>query len=912
MAQTLEFGPEDIPLKDDVNTLGQMLGETLIKIEGPQLFNLVERVRQVAIERRSLDGEAREAAESRLTAMLSGLDATMGVTLARAFSAYFGLVNMAERMHGIRLHLRDFNNETSTPESYAGVLQKLKDDDIGVDTLAVLLSDLRFTPVFTAHPTEAVRRSLLTKEMRIAQALARRLEPELTTSYTNAIELAKVRDEIGLAWQTDELFDQPTVADEVEHVLFFLCEVVYRIIPAVYRRLDDAVQQVYGKDIIAGQSANLVRFASWVGGDMDGNPNVDASTILATLSRQRELIIERYRDEVNTLFQHLTHSQPLVRVSTELQARLESYKAQLPAVAETIPERYRAMPYRVLLSFMQARLAAVLDDERYAYGSSAELLVDIRLLLDSMRGHGDTGSYLVRRFLRRVETFGFHLLTLDIRQDSVVHRAAVGQALAEPEFINWSAEQRVEHLSQALQAMPQESVTAEEGSELAQCLAVMQAIKQGLAKYGREALGPYIISMAEGADDALAVLYLARLAGLVDDHDQVPLDIAPLFETVIDLNNARATMTALLQHPLYRQHLRSRNDQQVVMLGYSDSNKESGIAASRWALFSAQQQLVAAADIAPGNPLNLTLFHGRGGTISRGGSGLHPRNGILAEPVGAVRGRLRVTEQGEIISQKYGLRDTALHTIEMVTGALLERCALQNREIRLDSDWLQAAQLMAEHSRQVYRELVYDDPDLIDYFRSATPIDAIERLRIGSRPASRRSGKSAANLRAIPWVFAWAQSRHSLTGWYGVGAGLALIQEQFGIKLLREMAAGWRFFANLISDTEMVLAKADMAIAKHYAGLAGAVGERIYPRLLAEFEQTERCICDIQQTDELLGHEPILQRNIRLRNPYVDPLSLLQVDFLRRWRAAERNDPELERALVITIKGIARGMQNTG
>jgi phosphoenolpyruvate carboxylase len=407
------------------------------------------------------------------------------------------------------------------------------------------------------------------------------------------------------------------------------------------------------------------------------------------------------------------------------------------------------------------------------------------------------------------------------------------------------------------------------------------------------------------------VIYLARLAGLVEEETgQVPLDIAPLFETVNDLNRSTETLSSLLQNPLYRRHLTGRSDNQVVMLGYSDSSKESGIAASRWALYSAQRALVVAADVAPGNPIELTLFHGRGGTISRGGG--HPRSGILAEPTGSMRGRLRVTEQGEIISQKYGLRESALRTIEMMTGALLERCALHEGDSKLPTRWQEAMNCLAEHSRATFRNMVFDTPDFIPYFRAATPIDVIERLKIGSRPPARR-GKSnrVEDLRAIPWVFAWTQSRHLFTGWYGVGSGLQAMIERFGMDVIEEMK-GWRFFANFISDIEMVLAKTDMKIASHYAELAGDIGGKIFPQLKQEFELTHDLICRIQKEEQLLDWEPALQLNIRLRNPYVEPISLLQEDFLRRWRESGCQDEAMERALIITVKGIARGMQNTG
>jgi phosphoenolpyruvate carboxylase len=388
------------------------------------------------------------------------------------------------------------------------------------------------------------------------------------------------------------------------------------------------------------------------------------------------------------------------------------------------------------------------------------------------------------------------------------------------------------------------------------------------------------------------------------------LDTAPLFETVADLERAGATLRALLDDPLYRAHLASREDTQMVMLGYSDSNKESGLAASRWALQEAQEQLVSAARAAPGGPVRLTLFHGRGGTVSRGGG--KPRDGILATPPGALAGSLRVTEQGEIIFQKYGVPDSARYSLENALAAVLERSAREDADRGPEPAWREAAAVVAARRRACYRDTVHGDPRLVEYFRLATPIDVIERLRIGSRPPARRSGAGVENLRAIPWVFAWNQSRLIFTGWYGLAEGLATALERFGLDALRDMAAGWPFFENLLADTEMVLAKADMGIARRYAALAGDVGRALFPALEAEYRRTCELVCRIHDCDELLDRDPALQRTLRLRAPYLDPMSLVQVDLLARWRSSGRADPDLELALAETVRGITRGMQNAG
>lgn len=906
----ITFLPKDRPLRRDVNTLGHILGDILKKLGGASLFDRVEACRQAARRRRRGSAEA----ERRLQDLLTGLSSTEANEVVRAFSAYFELVNMAERVHRIRRRRDYLRQGVRQRGSFAAVLEALKEEGVEASELHDLLTRLSITPVFTAHPTEATRRTLLTKEQRIARALVDRIHEDGLTPHENRAALARVASEVSIAWHTEEHPPQPSVMDEVEHVAFFLTDVVYRIVPAIYDYLEEAIRATYGEEALSGRIPTFIHFASWVGGDMDGNPHVGPGTIRETLARHRELVLELYQREVRRLFDYLSHSDSRIRVTDEVSSRIAHYRRLLPEVDASIPERYRGMPYRVLLWLMSSRLEQASRGEERGYPGPAELVEDLHRILSSLASHQGSGGARVDRLLRRVETFGFHLVTLDVRQDALVHRDAVGEALGRSDFGKLPPNERRRLLESALQQgpTPQASSSPSAGNDapFERCLSVMQAIGDGRSRYGDDAVGPYIISMASGPDDALAVLYLARLAGLVDARGVVPLDVAPLFETVGDLQEADRTIGELLADPSYRRHLHGRGERQIVMVGYSDSNKESGIAASRWALYGAQERLVAALQ---SSGVELALFHGRGGTISRGGG--KPRQGILAEPQGAVNGHLRFTEQGEIIAMKYGLRDLALRTIELTAGAVLERTAREvenGRGDAVDSQWRRAVASLAETSRGSYQTLIRETPSFLDYFRAATPIDIIERLPMGSRPPSRRSGSGLENLRAIPWVFAWTQSRHLLPGWYGMGTGLEAMREAYGLEALREMAARWPFFANLVGDVEMVLAKADMPIASHYAELAAEVGERVFPVLQEEFERARRLICEIQDVDDLLDREPVLKRSILLRNPYVDPMSLLQVDLLRRWRAGGRRNEELERALLTTVRGIARGMQNTG
>ena len=890
-------------LRRDVSFLGALLGEVLREQGGDALFDTVESARLAARARR--DGD--EDADNRLHDLLTGLEARRAAEVARAFSAYFSLVNMAERVHRIRRRRAYLSSGDPQPGSLDDVVQRLAADGLSIERMRVLLDRMLVEPVFTAHPTEAIRRTILAKEQRVARILIDRLEHGEMSGPEEETLTRRLRDEITLMWQTAEHPGvRRSVSDEVEHVLFYLTDVVYRIVPTLYRTMESSLDAAYGADAVKGLPCPIVRFGSWVGGDMDGNPNVGPETIRHTLERQRELILDRYISETRDLFRHLSQSRSRINVDDAVEERCREYRRQMPDVAEGIPSRYDDMPYRILLWFCWARLEETRQGGRLAFPSAEAFTADLELIATSLGRNRGAHAGLVRttRLARRVTTFGFHLATLDVRQDALVHRRVVGELMADTEFIDRPPEERAQILRHAIDTG---SADGQAGRENTATLEVFSSIADARARFGPASVGPYIISMAQGPDDALGVLYLARHSGLADESGNVPLDIAPLFETVADLDHSGETLTGLLADPLYRCHVAARADRQIVMLGYSDSSKQSGLAASRWALYRAEASLHRAADDAG---VELTLFHGRGGTAGRGGS--KPRDGILAEPPGAVRGHLRVTEQGEIIHAKYGLRGIALRTLELMTGAVLEASAAGTRCDEPRPDWSTAMDTVAAAGQDAYRGLVYDDPDFLGYFRLATPIDIIEGLEIGSRPATRRAGARIQDLRAIPWVFSWMQNRHLLPGWFGVGSGLTAAAVAHGEDVLREMAREWPFFANLLADVEMVLAKTDLGIGARYARLAGPSGERLFPKFVEEFERTNTIIRDVLETETELEREPVLRRSIRLRNPYVDPISLLQVDLLDRWRAGGSKDEDLERALRSTVRGIARGMQNTG
>ncbi|MEA9748708.1 phosphoenolpyruvate carboxylase [Xanthomonas campestris] len=898
---SLVFATPDVPLRDDVRRLGALVGDLLAEQVSADFLEEIERIRTTAIARRESD-----TPPAGLLSLLEGREPRAAEALVRAFSTYFQVVNIAERVHRIRRR-RDYQRsgtDTPQPEGLHDALRRLKAQGVTLDELSEWLPRIDVEPVFTAHPTEAVRRALLEKEQLMVASLVDNLDG-MRTPNERATDAARFRMALTASWQTaDSSPVRPTVEDEREHVGFYLTQVLYRVIPVMYETLEHAIEETYGSTLALPR---LLRFGTWVGGDMDGNPNVDAHTIAGTLDAQRRAVLDRYLNELWQLASLLSQSTTLVAVSPALSAQLERYQALLPDAAARSRPRHGDMPYRLLNDLMRARLQATLDDADGAYAAPAELEHDLQLILDSLQANKGlhAGWFAVRRLLWRVRSFGFHLARLDVRQESSVHARAVADALGQADWDSQDATHRAGLLgpyAAGEQALPQ---VDDEGN--ARLDAVFAALADARTRHGADALGSYIISMAHNRADVLTVLALARRGGLVDDAGAVPLDIVPLFETVDDLRGGTGTVQDLLADPVYRQHLRARGDTQMVMLGYSDSGKDGGIAASRWGLQRAQVELLeAAAELG----VRLTFFHGRGGSIVRGGG--KTTRALDAAPRGSVDGRLRVTEQGEVIHRKYGIRALALRSLEQMTGAVLLSSLRPRAPEPREDAWRPVMDLVAERSTVAYRGFV-GAPDFMQYFRLATPIDVIERMTLGSRP-SRRLGQDAAlsNLRAIPWVFAWSQARAVIPGWYGVGSGLQAAVEAGHEDSLREMAQDWPFFRTFLDDIAMVLSKGDLNIAELFSRLAGPLHARFFPRIRDELALTKHWVKTLLGQRSLLQHDPRLALSIRLRNPYIDPISVLQVDLLQRWRATDGEDEELLRALVACVNGVAQGVQNTG
>ena len=899
LRERLEFAETDTLLRDDVRRLGALVGEVLAEQGSQSLLDEVEGIRRAAIARREQGLPVDALADQLARVPLDDADAVV-----RAFAAYFGAINLAERVHRIRRR-RDYQRSSDQPQpgGFEAVLRDLQDDGVTFEELAATLPRLWVEPVFTAHPTEAVRRVMLEKERDIVERLVADIDRTRTPVERRA-DLERIRLSLTSSWQTsDAPAHKPTVSDEVEHVGYYLANTLYRVVPVYYEAFADAVEAVYGRRIAIPQ---VLRFGTWVGGDMDGNPNVNAGTIRAALDAQRMQAISQYRADLRALGDVLTQSLGRAEVDAAVLARVDAYAARLPDAAAALSPRLADMPYRRLLELLKARLALAAASDPRGYASAADFIADLELIDASLARHrGEhAGRFALQRLLWRARTFGFHLAALDLRQDSAVHDAALAALLDDPQWTDRAPEDRAARLH-ALLAGAAPSAEGVEDATLASTLDVFRTVLDVRRTHGIDATGLYIISMSRSAADALAVLALARTAGCVEDG-QVPLDVTPLFETVDDLAAAPGVMQALFDDPAYRRHLAARNNEQTVMLGYSDSAKDGGLLASRWALQSTQVELTGLANRAG---IRIMFFHGRGGSVSRGGG--KTERAIIAAPRGSVNGSLRVTEQGEVIHRKYGIRALALRNLEQGTGAVLRATLRPRPRDPREDGWRGIAKSLAESSRAHYRALVHEHADFPAYFRAATPIDVIERLQIGSRPSRRREG-GIHNLRAIPWVFAWSQNRSGLTGWFGIGHALELGIREYGLDAMREMARDWPFFAAMTDDVEMLLAKSDLGIFERYSQLAGDLHEAMYPGIAEEFLRSRDAILAIKDAPQMLDGDYRLRLSIRLRNPYVDPISLLQVDLLCRWREGGREDEALLEALVTTVNGIAAGIQNTG
>jgi phosphoenolpyruvate carboxylase len=914
--------PEHQTLARDVSFLGRVLGNVLREQGGDELFDAVEGLRLACRDMRQRpSAEAHEELERRVAT----LPLPRALQVVRAFTTYFHLINMAEEHHRLRRISEREAQDYPAPryESIGDTVRKLHREGLSETEMSALLDALQVRPVFTAHPTEARRMTLLRQLRRVAR-LVDALEDEAGNPVRRDRIVRRLYAEVTALWQTNELrYRQQTVLDEVRNGLYYLENSVFDVSADICRDLDEALQDTY--PALAGRDWACLSFGSWIGGDRDGNPNVTAALTEEALRLHRTVILTKYVERVGALMDLLTSSTTLVGVSAELTEAIarQARESQQPGARDAI-ERRRDEPYRQQLAIILRRLnvtrdavnASVAGEEAGTYRSAAELLCDLELMAESLRGnHGERiAADALQDLISQVRIFGFHLAALDIRQHRDRHLAALDElfrtAGASQTFSSLPEDEKVQWLSEIPEPVAADRETLSEPTR--ETLEVFRVIARMQRLMGPEAVDTYIVSFTREPSDLLAVLYLAACAGLCEPDGSCPcLRVVPLFETEADLEAAPGVLERLWTTDVYRRQLHARQRRQQIMLGYSDSDKDAGYVTSNWLLYRAQQVLT---ETAQRHGVEITFFHGRGGAIGRGGGPLH--RAILGQPAGTINGRLKVTEQGEVLFTRYANPGIAHRHLEQVISAVL----LSSSRLHCDPPEIHSYERMAaqlsSRAAESYHELLFG-PEFVHFFEEGTPLRSIMRLRIASRPAARRSGALVlADLRAIPWVFAWTQSRYGLPGWYALGSACEQAIAKGHLATLREMYQKWPFFRWLIDAAQVSLGKADPSVASQYRELVPEeeVRDR-YGRLLElEFDRTCTIVNQILGQERLLDSWPVLQRSIELRNPYVDPMSYIQVRAIREVRA-ETDD---ERAALLrsiidrSVTGIAAGLQNTG
>ncbi len=926
---------KDKPLQEDIRLLGRILGDIIREQEGAAAFTLIEQVRQLSVGfRRDHDPEA----DRQLKALLTSLSTGQTVSVIRAFTYFSHLANLAEDRHHLRRRAIHERAGSAQEGSIEVAFARLQQAGITPGAIAQTLAKAYVAPVLTAHPTEVQRQSILQAERDIARLLAERDDisaraqlfagsKDALTPRQLAANEAQLRARVEQLWQTRLLrHSKLTVADEIENALSYYETTFLHELPKLYASLEEALP---GQDI-----HSFMRMGQWIGGDRDGNPNVTAPTLELALRRQSEVALRHYLNEVHALGAELSMSSVLVKVTPAMQV--------LALSSPDTNSHRQDEPYRRALTGVYARLAATLtqltggrEAERHAvaaqnpYGSAAEFLQDLQTIDASLSRHNGEALALhrLRPLIRAVQVFGFHLATVDLRQSSDKHEEVLADLLrtarVEDNYSSLDEAQRCALLHRLLcDARPLRVVGAQYAPLTVSEIAIFEMAHKMLQTYGREAILHYIISHTETVSDLLEVLLLQKEVGLMQGtldsaESQAQLIVVPLFETIGDLRAAASIMRDYYAVPGVAQLMQRSGGEQDIMLGYSDSNKDGGIFTSNWELYRAELALVEVFDrLEADYGLRLRMFHGRGGTVGRGGGPSY--QAILAQPPGTVRGQIRLTEQGEVIASKYANPDIGRRNLETLAVAMLEATLLQPTK-PATPEFLAAAQQLSDASMAAYRHLVYDTPGFADYFFTATPIREIAELNIGSRPASRKATQAIEDLRAIPWGFSWGQCRLTLPGWLGFGSAVQTFLEQPGttregqLQLLQAMYRQWPFFSTLLSNMDMVLAKSDLALASCYSELVAdtALRTRIFDAISAEWQRTVDMLALVTGEDDRLASNPALARSIRHRFPYIDPLHLLQVELVRRWRSGQ-NDDRLKNGIHISINGIAAGLRNTG
>ncbi|MDA8421233.1 MAG: phosphoenolpyruvate carboxylase [Pseudomonadota bacterium] len=935
--------PESIPgdkeLRSRVKLFGDLLGDVLHSQAGGQVLKAVETLRKGFI---SLHRRENPRTRQRLMRLIDRIDPETLTHVLRAFNAYFSLVNIAEEafQHRQRRRMMRSGGPLWTG-SFDETLRWFHTQGIGPDELQSLFDRLMFIPVFTAHPTEAKRRTIMQSLRRIFVTAERLNDPRLGTDEVSDT-VQQLRAQIQILWKTDEVRTlRPAVRDEIRNGLYYFRESLFHAVPATYRLVEGAARRVYGVDAV-GQPVmrvpSFLRFGSWIGGDRDGNPNVRPETTMLAIDLHVEEILQEYMRRLTALSNILTYSMLLTRPSDELMKSLARDERFGHNAFDTKPEQFFSEPYRRKLYFMRYRIEHTLraahqqmrgetgGDVSAAYGSDDQFLADLYLIRDSLVAHRDQeiADGELKDLIRLAETFGFHLVQLDIRQEASRHSETVaeilGQMPGQKSYASLDETGRLELLASLICAPVLPAVNRRHlgasARETLETFDLMARMRNGVSPH---VFGNYVISMTHAASHILEVMLLARIAGLVaadGDGWRCDIRVSPLFETIDDLARIEDVLQTLLSVPAYCTLLKASGNVQEVMLGYSDSAKDGGTLSSSWNLYEAQKKIVG---ITEHFGVGCRLFHGRGGTIGRGGGPTH--ESILAQPPGTVNGQIKFTEQGEVLYYKYSNAETAAYELTMgVTGLMKASISLVRPPVHDRKDHLEIMEQLARSGEESYRALTDHTPGFMDYFYEATPVNEIGLLNIGSRPSHRtRTDRSKSSVRAIPWVFGWAQSRHTLPAWYGLGSALESWRagDPARLEKLKTMYLDWPFFRSLLSNTQMALFKSDMDIAREYAELCNDpdTRQRVYRMARDEFVRTVTQVLEVSNAAHLIEDNPVLALSLARRNPYLDPLNHIQTVLLKRYRAApgDESRPSVWRdPLLRSINAIAAGMRNTG
>jgi len=888
----MNSGVDNTDLRNDVRKLADLLGQTLARQEGDELLELVESVRL----------SVREGTQDQI---LNKISDSQTIALVRAFGNFFNLANVAEQVNRSKILAAEHNSGgTWLGRAIENILNaKNKNQEFSTDELKEWIENFSLRPVFTAHPTEAARRSVLSKMTTISQLLQ---EPN------SAFHQERLAEAIDLLWQTDELrLGRPEPLDEAVNSIYYLDELLLETVPEV---LAEFVTEVRKLGVDLSMSARPLRFGTWIGGDRDGNPNITADVTKSAILLQNAHFTRTLFSHLDELRQALSISTKLAGVSKELEDSVARDLVNLPEIEARYrrinveePYRLKATAIRHKLSLTQARHASGLPHfPGRDYKDTAELLQDFNIMRTSLLANNGQliANGLLDRIMRSISAFGLTHATMDIREHSDAHHKLLTQIFG-------SSSKEI--ISKALldQINPNLSGMDQAGNN---CYKTFVAINELIDRYGPEVIESYIISMTRSADDVMAAVVIAKIAGLISFDEQkafAKIGFVPLLETVIELKSADKILDDLLTNVTYRKIVDLRGGVQEVMLGYSDSNKDAGITTSQWEIHKAQRKL---RDVAKKHGVKLRLFHGRGGSVGRGGGPTY--DALIALPWGSIDGQIKMTEQGEVISDKFGLPALAKENLELTLAAALEATVLNRKPRQSSTDlntWNECMDLISEHAFTAYRNLI-DQPELSAYFYASTPVEQLGNMFLGSRPSRRPEASTGLDsLRAIPWVFGWTQSRQIVPGWYGVGSGLKAAREAGRGQLLQTLLKEWHFFSTFISNVEMTLAKTDLTIARRYVeNLVDPSLHKIFDQIKTEFELTVKELLLMTNKSEILGNQPILARTLQVRDTYLAPIQLLQISLLKRVRSQKEPDPLLARALLLTINGVAAGLRNTG